>query len=240
MKKGEEEMQEESQVKRKGGRTFLEVGSFILLIALIIIVLIVIQVPYTTTNAVKEKVPVETCISVDIPFVSNFKTGVRYDIASDIYSAGGQALYRYSELKGYLYANIRNTGEEKGIYCLNAQAYLIENFTNDKNSLASFQNLIEMDSEKIQKLEDWSSNRYTFPVCTENPILPIDTNQISLWTPSLLYEDAKAQYNLDNFYVLFTIVPPTSEQCKTEDVEKTTEQEVTRYCNAWKHIVGRC
>ncbi|MCX6750497.1 MAG: hypothetical protein NTZ83_03495 [Candidatus Pacearchaeota archaeon] len=247
MKKGEEEMkeniQEEKQEKKEGkrrGRTFFEVGSFLLLIVLIILILIVVQVPYTTTNAVKETVPVEKCVQKDIPFVSTFKMGLNYDAASKIYSSDGEALYRYSELKNYLYATIRNTGEEKGVYCINAQAYMIENFTNEEDSLALFQNLILLNSNKTQKLDNWNSDRYTYPVCTENPVPPTATQIISFWTPFLLSKNAQEQYNPDNVYILFTIVPPISEQCNTENVEKTTEQEVTRYCNAWKHVVGKC
>jgi hypothetical protein len=236
MEKGEKENMKESG---KGG-TFLQVLSLILIIVLIVLMLIVVQVPYTTTNAVKETVPVEKCMQVDIPFISNFRTGLTYDTSSKIYSSEGQALYRYSELKTYLFANIRNMGEEKGAYCLNAQAYLIENFTNNGDSLALFQNLISSNSNKVQTLENWSGNLYTYPVCTESTIPSTDTDIISLWTPAILSADVQEQNDLDNVYILFTVVPPISQQCSTVNVENITQQEVTRYCNAWKHVVGKC
>jgi hypothetical protein len=240
VEKEQEDKKEKKEGKRVSGKRGIQIVSLILILVLMAIVLIVVQVPYITTDVISEKVPVEKCTQTDIPFASNFKTGLNYDTASKIYSSDGQALYRYSKLKGYLYANIRNTGEEKGIYCINAEAYLIENFTNDENSLASFQNLIAQDSDRVEIIDNWNSNRYTYPVCTEKSIRPIDTGVISLWDSSLLSKDVQEQYDLDNVYILFTIVPPTSEKCGVEEVEKEVEQEVTRYCNAWKHLVGMC
>lgn len=241
--KGEkvEKSEEKKEVKkvRSGGRG-IQVISLILIIVLMVLLLIIVQVPYTTTNAISETVPVENCTHVDIPFISNFRTGLTYDTASKIYSSDGEALYRYSALKGYLYADMINTGEVKGVYCLNAQAYLIENFNNNQDSLSLFQNMLSQNSSQIQKIDNWSSNRYTYPVCTENGIYPIDDAIISLWTPALLSNSVQEQYDLSNVYILFTVVPPTSEQCKTVNVQKISQQEVTRYCNAWKHIVGKC
>jgi hypothetical protein len=241
--KMKEEMKEEkkaNKTERRRGRRFFDFLLLILIVIIIIILLIVIQVPYTTTNAITQKVPVENCTLVDIPFVSVFKTGFTYDAASNIYSSDEQALYRYSDFKGYLYATIRNMGDEKGVYCLDAQAYRITGFTNDENSLASFQNLLAEESDQVQKIDNWASTRYTYPVCTGNPIYPADTDIISLWTPLLLSDDVQAQGNLKDVYILFTVVPPTSEQCKTVSVENITQQEVIKYCNAWKHIVGMC
>lgn len=238
-----EKKQEKKEVKKpeknNGKRNFFQIGSFLLLIVLIIVVLIVFQVPYTTTNAVIENVPVEKCTERDIPFVSNFRTGLTYGDGLKIYSSEGSALYKYSELKSYVYVNIRNTGDEKGIYCIDADAYLISDFTNDDNSLSSFQNLIALDSERIELLDN-AGSRYAYPVCTENPLNPVETEIISLWAPSLISKDIKDNYNLDDVYLLFTIVAPTAEKCEMVDEEQTTEEEVTRYCNAWKHLVGRC
>lgn len=239
--KGEkiEKDEKESKTVKGKGITFLQVLSLILILALIWIVLIVVQVPYTATNAVKEMVPTEKCVLKDMPFVSNFKTGFKYDTALKIYSSEGKALYKYSDLKEYIYANIRNTAKEEGIYCLNAQAYIIENFTNKDDSLALFENSILLNSNETQILDNWN-NKYNFPVCTEDPISPINTKIISLLTPSLLSKEVQNEYNLNNVYILFTVVPPTSKECSTENVEKIGEQEVTRYCNAWKHVLGRC
>jgi hypothetical protein len=238
-KEGRKEKREEKKEVKRRGR-FFEVVSLILIIAVIILLLIVVQVPYITTDTISEKVPVENCTQIAIPFASNFRTGLNYDNALKIYSSDGEALYRYSELKGYLFANIRNIGEDKGVYCLNARAYLIENFDNGEDSLALFQSLVSEDSAKVQEIDNWNSNRYNFPLCTENPISPIDIKRISFWGPSLVSKDVKEQYNLDNVYILFTIIPPTKEQCTTGYIEKAKEQEVTKYCNAWKHVVGMC
>jgi hypothetical protein len=244
VEKGEKVEKEEKEVKKErgrgGGRTFLQVIILILVIALIWLMLIVIQVPYITTNAVKEMVPMENCTHVDIPFAANFRTGLNYDGATEIYSSNGQALYRYSELQPYLFANIINTGEDKGVYCLNAQAYLIKDFTNQASSLSQFQNMIAENSDQIQQIDNWSGNSYNYPVCTEKPISPIDTKIISLWKPALLSNNLGEQVDLKNVYILFTVVPAVAEKCSTISVENITQQEVTRYCNAWKHVVGRC
>jgi hypothetical protein len=231
---------EEVKKVRSGGSKSLQVISLILIIVLMVLLLVVVQVPYTTTNAVSENVPVENCTQVDMPFVSNFRTGLIYDSAAEIYSSKGEALYRYSELRSYVYADIMNTGEEKGVYCLNAQAYLINNFNNNADSLDSFQTMLSQNSDQIQKIDNWNSNVYIYPVCTENPIYPIDDGIISLWTPSLLSDSVKGQDDLRNVYILFTVVPATSKQCSTVNVQNISQQEVTRYCNAWKHIVGKC
>ena len=240
--KKQEKKQDKKETKVQSGKAFFGWGSFILLFALIIIVLIVFQVPYITTNAIVENVPVEKCVQEDIPSISSFKIGSTYGSASKIYSSDGEALYKYSELKNYIYANIRNVGEEKGIYCVNIEAYLIPgfDFNDDENTLTLFQSLLAEDSAKIQTLENWNSERYDFPICTENPIRPVQTETLSFWAPSLLSEEAKGEYNLDDVYILLSIIPPTLEQCDMEYEEKTTEQEVTRYCNAWKHLVGKC
>ncbi|MGY4884169.1 MAG: hypothetical protein ACP5NZ_01165 [Nanobdellota archaeon] len=248
MEKGEksekgEKVHESKEIKIKRGKSFFEVGSFILLIVLIIIVLIVIQVPYTTTNAIKENVSTETCVEKDLSFAANFRTGsLDYTKASPIYSSEGQALYRYSDLKGYLYTSIRNIGDNGGIYCLDADAYLISDFdfTNGKESFDEFQRLLAEDSDMIKEIEDWNSSRYVYPVCTENPATKAKRELISLWGPVILSEQTQQDYDLDNVYLLFTIIPPTIEQCDNEYVEQEKEEEVTKYCNAWKHLVGRC
>lgn len=236
-KRGKEKHKENPKSRR-----FFEIGSFLLLVALVVIILIVVQVPYITTDAIVETVPVEKCSLEDVPFVANFKTGLNYDAAMKIYSSEGEALYRYSELKTYLYANIRNTGEEKGIYCINVKPYLISyfEFEDEEDALASFRELLSEDSERLQKLSNEANTKYDYPVCTEKPISPIDTKIISLWTPNIISEDIQKQYSPDDVYVLFSVIPPMSEQCSTEDVEQTAYNEVTRYCNAWKHVVGMC
>jgi hypothetical protein len=235
----DDRIEKKEKVKGKG-ITFLQVLSLLLIIVLIVIVLIVIQVPYTTTNAVSENVPIENCTPVAIPFVSNFRTGFSYDTSSKIYSSAGQAIYRYSDLNTYTYINIMNSGEESGIYCLNAQAYSIDNFNSNQDSLAVFQNLLSSGSDTIKQIDNWSGNTYTYPVCTPTQIARTDNQIITLWTPALLSNDVQQQYNLDNVYIVFTVVPPTSKQCSTITIENLTQQEVTRYCDAWKHIVGRC
>lgn len=240
-----EKKQEKREVKKtqkkKNGRSFFQVGSFILLLVLIIIILIVVQVPYTTTNAIVETVPVEKCTQGDMPFVANFRTGLTYDSASNVYSLNGEALYKYSKLKQYVYANVRNMGQENGIYCINTQAYLVSDFdfNNNEETLLSFQNLISEDSEGVELLDN-SDSKYSYPVCSEREISPLGTGVISLWTKNIISEDIQSQYDLNDVYVMFTIVAPASKQCKTEYEEQTNEEEVTRYCNAWKHLVGKC
>jgi len=133
-----------------------------------------------------------------------------------------------------------NVGDEKGIYCINAQAYVINNFNNNENSLDLFQTLVSENSGRVQKIDNWSSNTYTYPVCTQNAIYPLDDNIISLWTPSLLSSDVAKQYDLNSVYILFSVVPATTKQCVNVSIEKINNQEVTRYCNAWKHLVGKC
>lgn len=237
--KGEKAEREEKEVKRNGGRG-IQVISLILILVLIVLLLIVVQVPYTTTNAVKETVPFENCTQADVPYVSVFRTGFNYDTSQKIYSFNGQAIYRYSDLNTYLYANIKNMGKEGGIYCLNAQAYLVNNLENNGDSLSLFQDMIARSSDKAQLIENWSSGSYSYPICTQLPIAPTSTDTISLWTPSLLSNNLGNQYELRNVYLLFTVVPPTAKECTTVSVENITQQEVTRYCNAWKHVIGKC
>jgi hypothetical protein len=217
----------------------LQAISLLLLIILIALVLIVIQVPYTTTNAIKENVSVENCEDIEIPFVANFRTGLKYAGASNVESSEGVALYRYSDLGPYMFANIRNIGEDRGVYCLKVDAYFIKNFEEGENALDSFNEIAE-DSELVQELTDELNVKYTFPVCTENLIRPIQTDVLSIWSSSILSEEAKDIYDLDDVYVLFSVISPTAEKCVEEEIEQEVEQEVTRYCNAWKHVVGRC
>jgi len=237
--KVKEKNKENVKEEKKKSIWNLQAISLLLLIVLIALVLIIIQVPYTTTNAVKENVSVENCDDVEIPFAANFRTGLKYAGASNIESSEGVALYRYSDLGPYMFANIRNTGEEKGVYCLNVNAYFIKDFEEGNNALDSFNQIVE-DSELVQELTDSLSAKYSFPICTENPIRPIQTEVISVWNSGILSEDAKEIYNLDDVYVLFTVVAPTAKKCVEEEVEHEVEQEVTRYCNAWKHVVGKC
>lgn len=239
-KKEAKKVEKVQKMEKKKSPNFFQVGSFILLLVLIIVVLIVFQVPYTTTNAVSENVPVEKCTQTDIPFAANFRTGLEYNGAVKIPSSDGSAIYRYSELKSYVFANIRNTGDAKGVYCINADPYLITNFTNDEDSLTLFESLIASDSDTVLLLDEEVNTRYTYPICTDNPINPTQTGLISLWTPNIISEEIQNNYNPDDVYVLFTIVPPTTEKCETVSEEQTTEQEITRYCNAWKHLVGKC
>jgi hypothetical protein len=212
-----EKPKEKTEERPKRG---LQLASLILIIVLILIVLIVVQVPYTTTNAVKEMVPVEKCAQEDIPFVSAFKTGWSFDNALSLSSSGGVGSYKYSELKTNLYAYIKNAGDEAGIYCVDVEVSLVNGDTSE--------------------ILDNSDAKYTYPVCTESPIAVKDSSVISLWTSNIISKDIKDNNDLDNVKVTFTIVPPTTEKCHTENVEQTSEQEVTRYCNAWKHLVGKC
>lgn len=237
--KVKESKKENSKEEKKKSIWNLQAISLLLLIVLIALVLIIIQVPYTTTNVVKEKVPTENCEDVEIPFAANFRTGLKYTGASNVESSEGFALYRYSDLGPYMFANIRNTGEDKGAYCLNVNAYFIKDFEEGNNALDSFNEIVE-DSELVQELTDELSARYASPVCMENPIRPIQTEVISIWGSGILSEEAKGTYDLDDVYVLFSVVAPTAEKCVEEEVEQEVEQEVTRYCNAWKHVVGKC
>lgn len=241
--KPEKVEKEKSKEKTKEkSRSGLQIASFILILVLIALVLIVVQVPYITTDTVSEKVPVEKCSESEIPFTSTFKTGLYYDGASKVYSSYGSALYKYSELKTYLYSYIRNMGDEKGVYCINAEPYLITDFkfTNDQDSFDSFQELLLEESESIQKLDNESSSNYNYPICMEKAISPMQTDIVSLWVPSIISEDIQENYNLKDVYVLFSVVSPTTDKCHTEYQDKETEKEVTRYCNAWKHVVGKC
>lgn len=238
--KVKEKSKENSKEEKKKSVWSFQAISILLLIVIIALILIVVQVPYTTTNVIKEQTSEEKCVQENIPFAANFRTGLKYETAVNVPSSEGSVLYKYSDLKSFLYANIRNTGEERGIYCINAAAYLIEGFEEGENSLASFQELILADSENVQELQDWASTRYTYPFCTRNSIRPVQTEIISLWGPSILSEEAKELYDLDKVYILFNVVAPTTEKCSEEDVDKETEEEVTKYCNAWKHVVGRC
>ena len=156
-----EKKTEKKEVKSQGGRAFFGWGSFLLLVALIIIVLIVFQVPYTSTNVIKENVLVEKCAPEAMPFVSNFRMGLNYEGAQNVYSSEGKALYRYSELNNYIYSNIRNLGEEKGIYCLDVQAYLIDDFdfSEGEDSLVLFNSLLEEESDSIGEIDNWNSGR---------------------------------------------------------------------------------
>lgn len=237
--KVKEKNKESVKEEKKKSIWNLQAISLLLLIVLIALVLIIIQVPYTTTNVVKEKVPVENCEDVEIPFAANFRTGLKYAGASNVESSEGVALYRYSDLGPYMFANIRNTGEEKGVYCLNVNAYFIKDFEEGNNALDSFNQIVE-DSELVQELTDSLSPRYTSPTCTENAIRPIQTEVISVWNSGILSEEAKGIYSLDDVYILFSVTSPTTKKCVEEEVEHEVEQEVTRYCNAWKHVVGKC
>jgi len=235
-----ENSKESSKEEKKKSVWSFQAILILLLIVIIALILIVVQVPYTTTNAIKEQISEKKCSKEDIPFIANFRTGFKYKTAVNVPSSEGLALYKYSDLDSFIYANIRNTGKESGIYCINAAAYLIEGFEDDENALTSFQKLILADSDQVQELQNWASARYTYPVCTENAIRPIDTSIISLWGPSMLSDNAKESYDLDKVYILVNVVAPTVEKCAEEDIDKETEEEVTRYCNAWKHVVGRC
>lgn len=213
--------------------------TILLLIALISIVLIIIQVPYTTTNVVKETVPVEKCENIEIPFSANFRTGFKYSDALSINSLEGVAIYKYSKLETYSFVNIRNTGDERGRYCLNIEAYYIEDFDEGKDALKSFNNIVD-DSDLVEKLENAISTKYIVPVCTENQLMPVQTETISVWSKSILSDDAKEEYDLNKIYILFSVVAPTSKKCVSEEVEQDVEKETTAYCNAWKHLVGKC
>lgn len=237
--KGKEKNKESVKEEKKKSIWSLQAISLLLLIVLIALVLIIIQVPYTTTNVIKEVVPTEKCVEQTIPFAANFRTGLKYSSASSVESSEGVVLYKYSELGPYMFANIRNTGEDKGVYCLNVEAYFIEDFNEKENALDSF-NELSMESESVQELKDELNSRYSSPICIQNAIRPIQTEIISIWSVSILSEEAKSQYDLDDVYILFSVVAPTTEKCSSEDVEQDVEQEVTRYCNAWKHVVGRC
>jgi hypothetical protein len=241
VEKGEKvEKSEVKEVKKGKGRSGIAIVSLILALVLIALLIVVARFPFVSTNAVKEMVPFENCTQVDIPYASNYRTGLNYDGATDIASYSGEALYRYTDLQTYLFANIRNTGNEEGVYCLNAQAYVINGIRNENNLLNQFQNMIAENSDQIQQLDNWSGDTYIFPVCTEKPISPIDTEVISLWKPALLSNDLNQLQDLRNVYILFTVISATSEKCSTISVENTTQQEVTKYCSPWIYIAGKC
>ena len=237
--KVKEKNKENVKEEKKKSIWSLQAISLLLLIILIALVLIIIQVPYTTTNAIKENVSVENCEDVEIPFAANFRTGLKYAGASNVESSEGVALYRYSDLGPYMFANIRNIGEDRGIYCLNIHAYFIQDFEEGNNALDSFNQIVE-DSELVQELTDSLSVKYSSSICTENPIRPIQTEVVSVWNSGILSEEAKEIYNLDDVYILFKVISPIAKKCVEEEVEQEVEKEVTRYCNAWKHVVGKC
>lgn len=232
------EKMEKGEKKEKGrGLTFLQVISLILIIIIIALLLIVVQVPYTTTNAVKETVQIQNCSQGNLPFLASFRSGVKYDSAPRFSSTDGVALRKYSDLKTNIYVTIRDMSEEKGTYCVKAETYYIKDFADEQDKLSAFQTLLSDDSDRIEKLENDIPNS---KACTENPILPKRTGIVSFWSSSFMTDDINNKYDLNDIYVLLTVVAPPSKDCVLQDVEKTTEQEVTRYCNAWKHVVGKC
>lgn len=245
MEKGEKEEKGEktersvksNRVEKKyEGKTFLQVISIILIVLVIAILLIVVQVPYITTNVVNEKVPVENCSQGKIPFIASFRSGLKYDGAPKFTSSEGVSLRGYTELKPNVYVNIRNMGDEKGIYCVKVDTYYVNSFRDEPDKLETFQNLLSEGSERIKQLENDIPNSQ---ICTENPILPKYTETISFWSSNFISDEIQ-EGDLRDVYILFTVVAPSSKDCALQYVEQEKEQEVTRYCNAWKHLVGKC
>ncbi len=225
--------------EKKRSAWSLQSISILLLIVLIALVLIIIQVPYTSTNAVKEIVQVEKCKNFQIPFYSVFKTGLKYSTSLGVDSSEGVALAKYTELGPYVFANIRNVGDSKGDYCLDIEAYYIEKFNPGKNKIDSFNEIVD-DLSLVKDITSKLNPKQILPLCTENKISPTQTDTISIWASSILSEQAKEDYDLNKVYILFKVVAPNVEKCQLEDVEQEVEKEVTLYCNAWKHVVGKC
>lgn len=246
--------------KEKNSYTILIIA-LIAFIIISVVLLSIIKTPYSATETYIEKEPYNDqesydsqepqtdCLENDFLYSAKF-----YSNNKEIYGLRSQALPRFSELGDVTIIEIDNEENQEGIFSVKTELYFIPSSLTQpiegqiSFGIAQFSNM-KTEGKELQLLS--TGREVVKEVSMSEPLFAKKVGEIRLWNDGHISDEIKDKYNLENVFMLITVIPPKKEVCQTsyktventrtitkyKDVEK--QRTITKYETLWEALIGK-